>query len=105
MAKFNVPKKVNVLGHDYRVVWVSPEAIKTPGAAAEMEWPARIIRIDRLYRSKRNAKVAWLYLMHEIKHAHQFESGMYQLLDKQALELDADGFSSFISSLKNQGVI
>ena len=38
-------------------------------------------------------------LLHEIKHAHQHESGLSQLISNDVMEMDAQGFASLVSGL------
>jgi hypothetical protein len=102
MAKScRIPKSVNVLGHVYKVQWV--HQAKLGDHRAHVEYPTRIIRMDN--ELNKNPYYAWLYFLHEVRHAYQFESGMTQLLGQQAMELDADGFASFVASLKSQGIV
>lgn len=98
----SIPKSVNICGHEYQVRWVKQKKL-IKGAGAEVEYPARIISIEDSY--KKDKKTAWLFFLHEVRHAWQFETGAIQILDEQACELDADGFASFITSLQAQGIL
>lgn len=102
-GRFFIPKSVNVLGHTYRVQFMPREKINPDHRSGECQWPERIIRIATEIRS--NKKYAWLVFLHEIRHAYQYEAGDMQILSSQATEKDADGFASFIASLKRQRVL
>ena len=97
-----IPKVVNILGHDYKVIWVDPSKLLA-GRIAECEFPTRVIRMSLEIKSSKY--MAWICFLHETKHAQQYESGLSQILDSQAMELDAESFVSFITSLKKQRVI
>lgn len=101
---FYIPKKVNVLGHDYQVVIIDQDKFLTQdGRVGECEYPVRIIRISSDLMS--NKEYAWLVFLHELRHAYQYECGDSQILQSQQIEKDADTFASFISSLKAQKVL
>lgn len=100
--KTKIPKSVNILGHDYSVSFV--DQMKMMGLhKGECIYPDRKINISNSVKS--NKEWAWTYFLHELKHGHQFESGMMQILDTQAAELDADSFASLIVSLQKQGIL
>lgn len=95
-------KSINVLGHDYQIRLVD-EIKQAPEAGGLCSHPDRIIYISKDCLISKEQSL--LYLLHELRHAYQFESGTFQVLGRAGAELDAEGFTSFILSLKKQGVL
>lgn len=93
-----LPKSVNICGHVFPIKQVRE---LSKNVAAEFDPVAEEIRIavDQPIKEK------WRSLLHEIRHAHQYEMGLMQVLHAQALEIDCDSFASLILSLKKQGVL
>lgn len=89
-----IPKSVNVLGHPYRIKMVDHLGLVV-GQTGECDYNLREIRLLKGLNKESTFQV----LLHEIRHAYQFESGFTQILDHQAMELDADGFVSLVTSL------
>jgi len=100
ITKTKLPKKVNVLGHDWKVEVVHPRVFEDK-RLGEAEYPKRIIRIGK----HTPLDMRWPIFLHELKHAYDYESGMCQILDRQAEEIQADNFATFIMSLQKQGVL
>jgi hypothetical protein len=106
-----LPKEVNVMGHDYAIKLVAPEKMQygkqkqamilSSGAVGECEYPTRIIRLSTLV----TGALLYYTLLHEIRHAYQFEAGWTQVLGSQAMELDCEQFTSLVVSLQKQGII
>lgn len=90
-----IPKSVNVLGHIYKIKIIEETGMHVLGHMGECDYGLREIRIIK----NLSEEVSFQVLLHEIRHAYQFESGFAQILDAQAMELDADGFVSLITSL------
>ena len=105
------PKSVNIMGHKYKVEYVTPENLKLGQplkqsimgnfGLGECEWPTRIIRLNKTMSSD----MVYTTLLHEIRHGFHFESGFTQVLNAQTLEIDADSFVSLALSLKRQKII
>ena len=91
---------INVLGHKWSVEYVLEKKLPV-GASGLCIFQSRQI----LILSALPSILAKLTLLHELRHAMQFECGLTNILDNQALELDADSFASFVMSLKKQKVI
>lgn len=108
-----LPRKINVMGHDYAIKIVPPEKmlmhgkqkgdvqILSYGALGECEYPTRIIRLSNLV----GGELLYYTLLHELRHAYQFEAGWTQILGTQAMELDCEQFTSMIVSLQKQGIV
>jgi hypothetical protein len=108
-----IPKKINIMGHEYKIEMTTPKEfaglknqdshvqIMSNGEVGECEYPTRIIRLSKAVIGK----LQYYTLLHEIRHAYQFETGLPQIMTHQVLELDAESFVSLISSLKAQKVI
>lgn len=88
-----LPKRINISGHFYSIKRVKPDAI--PGAVGVCQWPERQI----LLSTEIDGQMLFTTLLHEIRHAWQFESGFTQILHPQSLEVDADSFASLITSI------
>ena len=89
-----IPRTINIHGH----IWiVEPVSRVILGKGQDgMCYP--VTRTIHYYQGLRNqARVATV--LHEIRHAYQFESGFTQILDSQAMELDAEGFVGLVLSL------
>ena len=99
--KRKVLKSINILGHKWTIDYVDEEKLP-PGAAGLCIFQDRKIFI---LKNGMNAMITRMTLLHEARHAMQFESGLTNVLDNQALEMDADGFASFVMSIKKQGFI
>lgn len=99
-VKKKLPKSVNVHGHDIPICLVEEKELD-PENAAEYCPRDQTIKICKGLP----IEIQWRLLFHEIRHVHQYHIGLMQILDKQALEMDCDSFSSLIISLKNQGII
>jgi hypothetical protein len=98
--KKKLPKMVNILGHNIPIKLVA-ECELEPENAAEFCPVEQSIKIMKTLP----VEVQWRLLFHEIRHVHQFHSGLMQILDRQALEMDCDSFASIIISLKQQKII
>ena len=95
-----IPKSINILGHDYKVVWVEPKKMEQ-NVAGTCSFPDRAIRLSKDLKGE----MLWLVFLHECRHAFHYESGHTQIIHPQVQELDCESFASFVSSLKKQGVI
>ena len=93
-------KSINILGHSWSVEYVT-ESKLPHGASGICIFNNRSILILKDMTSM----IAKLTLLHELRHAMQFECGLTNVLDNQALEMDADSFASFVMSLKKQKVL
>jgi hypothetical protein len=96
-----IPKVVNILGHDYKVIWTDQSKLEP--AHGRCEYPTRVIRLSKDIKSSK--ELAWLYFLHEIHHGRQFENGDMQFLDPQTIEAHADAFASMVVSLQKQGIL
>lgn len=95
-----IPKKVNIGGHDYAIRIVPQEKLH-PAHAGECDFEKKEIRIWKELDKATRHRV----LLHEIRHAHHHETGLMQVLQAQAMEMDCDAFASLLLSLKNQRII
>lgn len=91
---------VNIHGHVWKIRYVKPKQMSS-GAWGQAVYPDREIRILNTLKGEMLKLTLW----HECRHAFQFESGLAQILGGQAMELDAEGFASFVSSLKKQKLL
>lgn len=90
-----LPSKVNVHGHWYRVL-VVPERKVPEGGIGYCEWPSRLIHVA----SELSDYEKLVTFLHEVRHAWQFETGFaHQILDEQAMEIDAESFASLALSV------
>jgi len=96
--KVKIPKAVNILGHNYKIIMT--EDLKQNEAGVTL-FPQRIIKLHR----KLKGDMLWLTFLHEIKHAYDFENGDTQLFHAQVQEKQCEQFASFITSLQKQGVL
>lgn len=111
--KIKIKSRVNIAGHWYRVMKVSPEEMQygrtnrrdiqilSSGPMGECEFPTRIIRLNKFF----GGPLMELTFMHEIKHGHQFETGWPQIMSPQVMELDCEQFVSLVASLQDQKII
>lgn len=90
-----IPKRLNIHGHWYSIRIVKQDSMHLPGQCGSCEYPKREI----LLSAESDKEMMMLTLLHEIRHAFQFESGLSQVLGTQAMEMDADGFVSLVTSL------
>lgn len=99
--KMKRPKSVNILGHEWKIKYVDEKKLP-PRSWGMCTYPDRTIHILNKKMCKTMFSVT---LLHECRHAWQFESGFSNILDNQAMEIDADSYASFSLSLKKQGFI
>lgn len=74
---------------------MTPPKKMNTGEIGSAIYPTRIIKIDNTL----SGELLTLTILHELRHAYQFETGLMQILGPQARELDADGFASFLTSI------
>lgn len=92
-----LPKKISVLGHDYKIARVrglmEKEGIE--GSCSSHEF---LISVDASLKGLVLRRV----LYHEIGHAYCYESGLHEIMSHQALEMFCQTFSGLLESLKNK---
>lgn len=89
-----IPKKLNICGHIYKIEFVA-KGVMMDGRLGECEHPARVIRILKGIEGYD----AFMILLHEIRHAIHFETGLSQVLHPQTQEMDCEIFTSVLTSL------
>lgn len=89
-----IPKSVQILNHKYSIK-LAKHLARDQGIEGVCNGNTKAILIDADLDKNETLEC----LMHEIIHAYQFESGFSQVLDRQAQELLAEGFASFICAI------
>lgn len=64
-------------------------------AAGMTLWRDRILALD----SKLEGQELLETILHEIMHGHQFASGLFEVLERQALEMHTEGLTQFLLSI------
>lgn len=91
--KKGIPRKFPVLGMVYQVKHVKGFTNKT-GLGGLCDASARVITLDSTLTGDELIDT----FIHEIVHAFQFESGLAEILDRQALEMNAQSLRAFLRS-------
>lgn len=99
MSSFKIPKKVNVLGVDFKVERVAPEKIQND--FGECSIGTRTIKINK----NLDGEMAFVTFLHEYRHAVQFVCGSAQFLSHETMEVDSELFAYSVLSLIEQGII
>ena len=95
-----VPKTLQIGGHAWTIRLVKQSEMEHEHAG-ECHFEKNEIRILKDLTKEQIQRV----LLHEIRHAHQWETGMTQVLQAQTMEMDSESFVSLVLSLKKQKVI
>lgn len=92
-----LPKKINVLGTDYKIHQTSDVSLFHPdratGGLSDVE--GKNIFID----PGLSRKDFWMTFLHELKHAHQYESGLFQAMSEDIMEVDAETTARMLFNL------
>jgi hypothetical protein len=87
-------KRIPISSANYKIE-IIPDLAETTGHAGECHMLEYIIRIDGTLEGREFFKT----LCHEIRHAHHHETGMSEILDHQAMEMDCQSFATLLWSL------
>jgi len=93
-------KIINILGHDYKVTKVPQKRLGEGVIGLCIFESKQILLLNSL-----TGELLYRTLLHELRHAFQYESGFTQLLHPQSQEIDCEQFASFIVSLKRQRIV
>jgi hypothetical protein len=96
-----IPKKVNILGEFYRLIPkknlsqdlsddIGPIGALTDGANRDIFFDPKINNADLMQS-----------LIHEIKHGHQWESGIFQVMERGIREVDAETTAKMLCNIFN----
>jgi hypothetical protein len=86
-----LPRSLNIHGHTYKIRFAKKGELPN-GIEGICIFDDRVLLIERGLPVMRQLHV----ILHEIKHASQKESGLMQIIDHQAMELDAEAFASLV---------
>jgi hypothetical protein len=85
-------KEIHIGHSKYKIFKVNLKETDYDGLCAPYDYE---ILIDASLKGKRFTKV----LLHEIRHAHHRETGLYEILGDQAQEMDCESFAGLVMSL------
>lgn len=89
-----LPKSVNVCGYQYSIKTVKPSELPD-GVIGLCNGTKKTILLSKEMKGELLVRT----VLHEIRHAYQFESGSSQILTGQAMEIDAEGFAALVYSI------
>jgi hypothetical protein len=92
-----VPKIIDVLGVKYKVIVTEKVNAYHPdrSTGALFDSTNKIIYLE----PKTKPSEFWMNFLHELKHAHQWESGLFQAMSDDAMEVDAETTARMLTTL------
>jgi len=91
-----IPKKINVMGQDYKII-ANKNLIETLGRYGQCDFKNKEITYD----SSLTAVELLHTLIHEIDHALKAETGTYQAVNSDVLEMCAENTATLFTRLFN----